>query len=123
MSRETVSRSVDLDATPSEVWRALTEASFLSDWFEAEVDISARPNGAVRFRFVDGTELRGVVVACDPPLRLSFRWRDVLALDEPRTVEFSLEELAGGTRLTVTESPGVVPAEPRQGQTPEALAR
>jgi uncharacterized protein YndB with AHSA1/START domain len=36
---EPVTRSIELDATPAEVWRALTQASLLSDWFEAEAEI------------------------------------------------------------------------------------
>ena len=108
-----VTRSIELDASVTEVWRALTEASLLSDWFEAEAELEARVNGAVRFRFADGSELRGVVVACDPPRRLSFRWRDVRGPGNAAVVEFSLEPVPGGTRLTVTESPGVFSAKPK----------
>jgi uncharacterized protein YndB with AHSA1/START domain len=111
VKKETVTRSIRLDATLPDVWRVLTEASLLSDWFEADVELDARVNGAVRFRFEDGSELRGVVVACDPPRRLSFRWRDVQVPGNAAVVEFSLEPVPDGTRLTVTESPGVVSAE------------
>jgi uncharacterized protein YndB with AHSA1/START domain len=106
--QEPVTRSIELDAAPADVWRALTEASLLSDWFEAEVEVDARPNGAVRFRFLDGSELRGVVVSYEPPRRLAFRWRDVRALVRATVVEFTLAPSARGTRLTVSESPGVV---------------
>jgi uncharacterized protein YndB with AHSA1/START domain len=115
MAQEPVIRSIELDAAPDEVWRALTQASLLSDWFEAEAEIEPRVNGAVRFRFADGSEVRGVVVAVDPPRRLSIRWRDVHAGGSASLVEFSLEGLAAGTRLTVTESAGVV--------SPELVAR
>src|SRR4029078_737440 len=111
MRKDHVARSIQLDVPRPEVWRALTEASLLSDWFEADVELDARVNGAVRFRFADGSELRGVVVACDPPRRLGFRWRDVQVPGNAAVVEFSLEPVAGGTRLTVTESPGAVAAE------------
>jgi uncharacterized protein YndB with AHSA1/START domain len=111
MRKETVTRSVQLDALPRDVWGALTEASLLSDWFDAEAELDPRVGGAVRFRFPDGSELRGVVVACDPPRRLSFRWRDVRAPGNAAVVEFSLELVSHGTRLTVTESPGIVSAE------------
>jgi len=107
---EPVVRSVELAASPPEVWDALTEASLLSGWFDAEAEVDARVGGSVRFRFADA-ELRGVVVACEPPRRLSFRWRDVRLHGDASVVEFSLEELDGGTRLVVTESPGVVAAQ------------
>jgi len=111
MGKEPVTRSIQLDAPPPEVWRVLTEASLLSDWFDAEAELDPRVDGAVRFRFRDGSELRGVVLACDPPRSLSFRWRDVRARGTAAVVEFSLEPVSGGTRLTVTESPGVLSAE------------
>jgi uncharacterized protein YndB with AHSA1/START domain len=108
MGKETVTRSIQLHATLPDVWRALTDASLLSEWFEAEAELDARVKGAVRFRFADGSELRGVVVACDPPRRLCFRWRDVHVPGNAAVVEFSLEPVPDGTRLTVTESLGVV---------------
>ncbi len=111
MGNEPVTRSIRLDASLPDVWLALTDASLLSDWFEAEAELDAQVNGAVRFRFADGSELRGVVVACDPPRRLSFRWRDVHAPGNAAVVEFSLEPVSDGTRLTVTESRGVVSGE------------
>jgi uncharacterized protein YndB with AHSA1/START domain len=110
MEQEPVRRSIQLDAPLPEVWRALTEASLLSGWFDAEADIDPRVDGAVRFRFPDGAELRGVVVVCDPPRRLSFRWRDLHTPGHAAVVEFSLELASDGTRLTVKESPGVVSA-------------
>jgi uncharacterized protein YndB with AHSA1/START domain len=111
MGKEPVRRSIELDAPLPEVWRALTEASLLSDWFDAEAELDPRVDGAMRFRFPDGSELRGVVVACDCPRRLSFRWRDVHVPGNAAVVEFSLEPVSDGARLTVTESPGVVSAE------------
>jgi hypothetical protein len=51
------------------------------------------------------------VVVCDPPRHLSFRWRDVHTPGHAAVVEFSLDPVSDGTRLTVTESPGVVSAE------------
>ena len=111
MGKEPVRRSIELDAPLPEVWRALTEASLLSDWFDAEAELDPRVDGAVRFRFPDRSELRGLVVVCDPPRRLSFRWRDVHVPGNAAVVEFSLEPVFDGARLTVTESPGVVSAE------------
>ena len=108
-STEPVVREVLLDAAVADVWRALTESSRLSEWFEAEVEIQARPSGAVRFRFADGSELRGVISAFEPRCRLGFRWRSVQRPDEPTVVAFELSEAEeGGTLLSVTESRGLL---------------
>ena len=109
---ETMRKELRLRASPEEVWGALTQD--LSLWFGAAAEIDARPGGAVRFRWPDGTERRGLVETCDPPRRLAFRWRELrgagvgLSIGDVSTVEFVLEPHAGATRLTVTESPGIL---------------
>ncbi len=101
-----------LQATPEQAWAALTDD--LSSWFGADGEIDPRPGGAVRFRWFDGSERRGLVETFDPPRRLAFRWREIrgagvgLSIGDVSTVEFVLEPDAGATRLTVTESPGIL---------------
>jgi uncharacterized protein YndB with AHSA1/START domain len=110
-SPQPVRREIRLDASPEQVWRALTESSLPSDWFDAEVEIDARPNGPVRFRFPDGSELRGLIEIFEPHRRLGFRWRDPQRAGDPTFVVFSLEALEAlesGTRLIVTESRGLL---------------
>ena len=38
-----VRREVELDATPTDVWNALTRPELLEQWFEAEVELDPRP--------------------------------------------------------------------------------
>jgi uncharacterized protein YndB with AHSA1/START domain len=90
------------------VWRALTEASLLSARFAADVELDARLRGAVRFRFPDGSELRGLIEIFEPRRRMGFRLRDPGRAGEPTVVEFSLEGLDDGTRLTVKEVRGLL---------------
>lgn len=113
-----VTRRVRIDAKPDVVWDALTDPRALAVWFGADGTIDARAGGAVRFRWPDGTERRGLVIELDPPRRLAFRWRELRAsgtgpsAPEARVVTFTLEpDPAGprdGTRVTVTESIGVL---------------
>jgi uncharacterized protein YndB with AHSA1/START domain len=115
---EAVERMIDLPRAPEEVWAAITTPAHLAAWFGAHADVEPRPGGAVRFRWADGTERRGVVEVAEPPRRFAFRWRPVVRLPDGVSigdvshVEFRLEPSNdGGTRLTVTESAGIVAAD------------
>ena len=117
---EEVRREVSFEASPGQVWSALTQPPLMSAWFDADVEIEARSGGAVRFRFREGSERRGVIEAFDPPRRLVFRWRPTTALArEPSVVEFALQEEGTGTRVVLTEVRGVLRPDVRL----EALAR
>lgn len=117
-----VTRRVKIDAAPEAVWGALIDPRELAAWFGAEGAIDARLGGAVYFRWSDGTERRGLVIEFDPPRSLAFRWRELgtssggLTPREARVVAFTLEpEGSGrrrGTRVTVTESNGILSDDP-----------
>ena len=113
-----ITREVTVAAAPDVVWNALTEPGELAAWFGAEAEIDLRVGGAIRFRWSDGTERRGLVVDVDPPRRLAFRWRELrtsasgLAVADATVVAFTLETEDDGTRITVTESSGVLAADP-----------
>jgi uncharacterized protein YndB with AHSA1/START domain len=92
-----VERSVVLDAPASRVWEALIDDP--SDWYDAEVEIEARPGGRVR---VD--ERRGTVERFEPERALSFRVWTPPPVEGTR-VEIVLEPLDDDhTVLTVTET-------------------
>ena len=102
-------REIVLPATREQVWAALTDSEQLSAWFEAEVDIDPRPRGDVTARHPDGTIRRGTVIAASAPYRLVVAWegaRDARGSEvEASRVEFTLEAVTDGTRLTVIEAP------------------
>jgi uncharacterized protein YndB with AHSA1/START domain len=110
-----VQRTAILPVPPPAVWRALTDGEQLSAWFGGEVEIDAFPGGQLAVR-AEGRVRRAVIVDFDPGHRLAFRWLPphrrvgfVWAADEtePGTsgeVEFTLEEVPAGTRLTVVET-------------------
>lgn len=98
----TVTRSVLLAAAPAEVWEALTEEASLREWLAAEVEIEAHEGGELRCRFEDGEERRGEVELVEEAERLAFHWRREGG--EPSRVEFLVDPVADGTRLTVIET-------------------
>lgn len=99
---EEIVRSVDLPASPEEVWVALTDDSLLGDWLGGDVEIDARPGGSIRFH--DGDEVRrGAIDTFIERRRLSFIW--YVNEEEPTEVVFEIEPGERGTILTVTERP------------------
>ena len=105
----TVRRSIDLDAPPEEVWKAITEESTLSDWLAPEVELELREGGEIACRYEDGEERRGTVELIEEAERLSFCWhREGSGVSR---VELLVDAVAGGTRLTVIET-GLTTASP-----------
>ncbi|MEW2221125.1 SRPBCC domain-containing protein [Streptomyces sp. NPDC006990] len=90
------------------VWAALTTAEGLSQWFGSVAEIDLRPGGRAYFRWEDlDEESVATITVVEPPHRLSFRWPiDGRPEDDAsRTlVTFTLEPVAGGTRLRLVES-------------------
>lgn len=94
-----VHRSVDLPYELDDVWDALTDNEQLAEWLETDVELDPRPGGDVRT-----PERQGVVEESEPGRRLVFRWWPVAGgAREASTVELDLQEIPGGTRLTVVE--------------------
>ena len=97
-----VSRSVELDAAPAEVWDALTEEALLAEWLADEVEIEAEPGGEIVCRYADGEERRGEVELVEEAERLSWNWRREGGGSS--RVELVLDAVAERTRLTVIET-------------------
>ena len=100
-----VERNVDLDASPAEVWRALTEPAELATWFGPDVELDLRPGGGGRFVDDDGQARRAVVDEVHHGERLVLRWWP--EGDDPgagaSVVTFVVAPTGSGTRLVVTE--------------------
>ena len=97
-----VRREVVLPAPRDEVWEALTDPGRLAEWFANEVELDPRPGGEGVFRWPDGEERRAVVEVVEEPHRFSFDWSSDDDAD-CTSVNFTLEEVTEGTRLTVVE--------------------
>lgn len=105
-----------LKAPVSRVWRAISDAAEFGEWFRADMSGQTfRPGETINARMTypgyEGIAFEMVVAQIEPERLFSFRWHpngndpDYDYSNEPMTlVEFELEEIEGGTRLTVTES-------------------
>lgn len=103
-SAEQVTRSVDLDADPAEVWDALTDEALLAEWLADEVEIEAAPGGEIVCRYADGEERRGQVELVEEAERLAWNWWRADS-EAPSRVELVLDAVADTrTRLTVIET-------------------
>jgi uncharacterized protein YndB with AHSA1/START domain len=115
MSTDRIERSIVLRAPKSRVWRAITTVGEFGSWFgvklEGELAPGARVSGRITIPGYEHVILEMTIERVDPERLFSYRWHpyaiepNVDYGKEPTTlVEFRLEEVTGGTRLTVTES-------------------
>jgi|ERR1700674_77846 len=121
-----IEKSILLRAPRQRIWRALTDATEFGSWFGVRFDGPFAPGACLRGVVVpttvdadvakaqkayEGTPFEITVEEMEPERRFSFRWHP-FAVDpgvdyseEPTTlIVFTLEEVAGGILLTVTES-------------------
>src|SRR3984893_5505290 len=110
-----IEKEIVLRAPRSRVWRALANAEEFGAWFGMKLEGAFAPGESIKGLITrPGHELLTIEIAIermDPESRLSYRWHPYpveSAVDyssEPTTlVEFQLDEVAGGTQLTVVES-------------------
>jgi uncharacterized protein YndB with AHSA1/START domain len=121
-----IEKQIVLRAPLDRVWRAISDAKEFGTWFGVEFDepfVAGRTmKGKIVPTKVDpevaklqephtGKSFEWTVERIQPQKSISFRWhpfaveKDVDYSKEPTTVvAFELEEVAGGTRLSITES-------------------
>jgi uncharacterized protein YndB with AHSA1/START domain len=100
----TVERSIDLEVSVEELWRALTDPGELAGWFAPEVELDVRAGGRGVVVDDEGVRRGAVVESVEVERRLVLRWwpeGDEAAA--ATTVTLDVAPHAGGTRLTVTE--------------------
>ena len=108
MRVDEIRRELVVEAPIEQVWEALTTPEHLRKWFGDSAEVDLRPGGRARFgwsEFNDSSE--AIVEVVDRPSRFSFRWealRDTPVEQSFTLVEFSLESVGEGTRLTLVES-------------------
>jgi uncharacterized protein YndB with AHSA1/START domain len=110
-----IEKQILLKAPRTRVWKALTDIQQFQTWFTAsltgEFAPGKRARGNVTHPGFEHVQLDITVERMEPEHFFSYRWHPFAAepkrdySTEPKTlVEFTLVEVAGGTRLTVVES-------------------
>jgi uncharacterized protein YndB with AHSA1/START domain len=111
----TIALAVDINASPEDVWRALTEAGELVRWFPLQARVTPGPGGSMHWAWDDAWSTETRIETWSPSRRL------VLVEERPAfdangvavpgsraarmTMEFTLEAQAGGTtRLRLVHS-------------------
>ena len=115
MNLDRIEKTITLRAPRAQVWRAIADAAEFGEWFGMKLDgafaAGERVSGRITIPKYDHLTLEMQVEQIVPDRLFSYRWHPYAidsAVDysqEPMTlVEFHLEDVPGGTRLTVIES-------------------
>lgn len=110
-----IERSVVIRAPRSRVWRALTDAAEFGSWFGVRVEGAFAPGrrmtGKILHKGYEHLEWKITIEKMEPEAVFSWRWHPYAiepsanySGEEPTLVEFTLEDVPEGTRLSVVES-------------------
>jgi uncharacterized protein YndB with AHSA1/START domain len=114
-STDRIVKTVEIKAPVSRVWRALTDYGEFGEWFRVRLEgpfvVGKMTRGRVLSPGYEHMVMEVVVQKMEPKRLFSYTWHPHAvnpavdySTESPTLVEFVLEEIPGGTRLTVTES-------------------
>jgi uncharacterized protein YndB with AHSA1/START domain len=113
-----VERETVVEASPEEVWEALTDEDRLEEWLAPDVELDPTVGGEISVR--DGEDERtGTVERVEEGERFAFTWSR--PGEGESFVEFTIEALPGGSRVTVVET-STYPAPADTATAPTAMA-
>jgi uncharacterized protein YndB with AHSA1/START domain len=109
MSKRTVEKVLEFQASPERVWKAITDPAELSMWFGDRTELELRPGGEGFMAWNSHGSFAVRVEEVDPPQRLVWSWvhePDVPFDAAPSTrVEWTLTPReGGGTTLHLKET-------------------
>ncbi|HEX4037364.1 MAG TPA: SRPBCC family protein [Acidobacteriaceae bacterium] len=113
--QDRIENSIELHSPVTRVWRALTDYREFGAWFRVALDgpfkAGEDAHGKVTHPGYEHLTFHAIVQSIDPEQYFAFTWHPYAvdpAVDyseeTPTLVEFHLEPISAGTRLTVTES-------------------
>ena len=115
LRNDRIQKRIVLSASPSRVWRAVSNFKEFGQWFRVELEgpfvAGATTHGHITHPGYEHLTVEMQVVSIEPERYFAYRWRPN-AVDpkhdyssEPTTlVEFTVEEAETGTLLTIVES-------------------
>lgn len=115
MTSDRIEKQIEIAASVSRVWKALTDHREFGQWFRVNLEspfvVGQTTRGQITYPGYEHVTMEVITEAIEPENRFAFWWRPyaidpkVDYSDEPRTlVEFTLEETATGTLVRVSES-------------------
>jgi uncharacterized protein YndB with AHSA1/START domain len=102
-----IERVVEVAHSPAKVWAAITTAEGLGTWFGNSATIDLRPGGVAELGWTNGYRASLRIERVEELSTFAYTWHiEGLPDEDPRRtyVEFTLEAVGAGTRLTVVES-------------------
>src|ERR1700722_7698001 len=110
-----IEKRIELKASVSRVWRALTDHREFGEWFRVKLDgpfvLGQVSRGHITYPGYEHLQWEVVVQKVEPERLFSFTWHPYAidpkkdySQETPTLVEFRLEEARSGTLLVVTES-------------------
>lgn len=111
-----IERTVDLKAPIQRVWRAITDHEEFGTWFRVKLDgpfrVGQTTTGQITYEGYEHLKWISTVERMDAPHQFVFTWPNPENADDEQElssapemrVEFRLNEITGGTRLTIIES-------------------
>jgi uncharacterized protein YndB with AHSA1/START domain len=115
MNTDHIEKQIELKAPISRVWRALTDHVEFGQWFGVKLAtpfvVGKNTKGAITTPGYEKIQWNAVVRKMEPETFFSFAWHPYAidpaadySKETPTLVEFRLEKIPSGTRLTVKES-------------------
>ncbi len=115
IDEDRIEKQIELKAPRARVWRALTDYREFSAWFRVNLEGPFVPgektSGQITYPGYEHVRMEVIVQKMEPERLFSYTWHPYAiepGVDysaQPSTlVEFTLEEIEGGTLLKVTES-------------------
>ncbi len=114
-STDQIDKQIQVEASVSRVWRAITDYREFGSWFRVNLEgpfvVGEIARGQITYPGYEHVTMEVIVDAIEPEHRFAFWWRPY-AIDpnadysaEPRTmVQFSLDSVSTGTLVRVSES-------------------
>jgi uncharacterized protein YndB with AHSA1/START domain len=110
-----IEKTIVLRAPRSRVWRAISDAREFGTWFRVKLEgpftVGKIAHGSITYPGYEHVKFTAHIDAIEPEHRMVMRWHpnaidpDADYSAEPMTtVVFRLDDVPGGTRLTVTET-------------------
>ena len=102
MTKTILEKSIFLKATPAQVWDYLTDPNKLAIWFH-KPKMTLIEGSYEMFGTESGDKLMwGEVLVSEPHTRLEYTFTIAPMGDKTSTVKWSLEEVPGGTKLSLS---------------------